>query len=116
MTEQAAVAEYTAIREQLERRLEQLEERTGRIQADLRRPGDPDWPESATQRENDEVLERLDEAGVAEMALVRAALTRLESGSYGRCHRCGGSIEHDRLRALPYADTCIDCAEAGGAA
>jgi RNA polymerase-binding transcription factor DksA len=108
------VADYTAIREQLERRLAQLEDRTGRIQADLRRPGDPDWPERATQRENDEVLERLDEAGVAEMALVRAALARLEAGSYGRCRSCGGSIEHDRLRALPYADTCIECAETGG--
>jgi RNA polymerase-binding transcription factor DksA len=111
----AAVAEHTAIREQLERRLAQLEERTGRIQAELRRPGDRDWPESATQRENDEVLERLDEAEVAEMALLRAALTRLESGSYGRCRRCEGPIQEGRLRALPYADTCIDCAEAGGA-
>ena len=106
--------EHTAIREQLERRLAQLEERTGRIQADLRRPGDRDWPERATQRENDEVLERLDEAEVAEIARVRAALSRLESGRYGRCRRCEAPIQQERLRALPYADTCIDCAEAEG--
>lgn len=107
------MADHEVIREQLLRRLAELEERTGRIQADLRRPGDRDWVERATQRENDEVLERLDEAETAELVQVRGALARIEAGSYGRCRDCGESIDRGRLSALPYAETCIDCAEAG---
>jgi len=107
------VTDRAAIRENLQRRLAELEKRMGRIQADLRRPGDRDWQERATQRENDEVLERLDETETAELAQVRSALGRIEAGSYGSCRDCGDPIDPDRLRALPYAETCIDCAEAG---
>lgn len=108
------MTEHDAIREKLQRRLAELEERMGRIRADLRRPGDRDSEERATERENDEVLERLDEAESAELEQVRGALARIEAGSYGRCRACGGSIDQARLRALPYAETCIDCAEEGG--
>ena len=104
------MAEGSALREQLERRLAALERRTRRIESDLGRPGDPDWTEQATQRENDEVLQGLGDAELQEMAQVRAALARLDDGSYGQCVRCGESIAPARLAVLPAADTCIDCA------
>jgi DnaK suppressor protein len=44
-----------------------------------------------------------------ELVLVDAALARLESGTYGRCHRCGETIPPDRLEALPWAAYDIDC-------
>jgi len=105
------MAEHVEIRERLERRLAVLADRTERIGNDLRRPGDRDWPERATQRQNDEVLEQLDDVEREEMTLIRAALSRLDAGSYGRCTRCGGSIPTLRLEVLPFADTCIDCAD-----
>jgi RNA polymerase-binding protein DksA len=43
---------------------------------------------------------------------VEAALQRLESGTYGKCERCGREIGVRRLEALPYATLCIDCQEA----
>ena len=34
------------------------------------------------------------------------------SGTYGVCTNCGAMISEDRLEALPWASTCIDCANA----
>jgi YteA family regulatory protein len=41
---------------------------------------------------------------------VEEAQRRLRAGSYGRCLRCGGRIEPERLTALPWAATCARCA------
>lgn len=37
---------------------------------------------------------------------VRAALTRLEKGEYGRCDVCGGRIDDERLEVRPDTDRC----------
>ncbi|MCU7731044.1 TraR/DksA C4-type zinc finger protein [Actinoplanes sp. KI2] len=37
------------------------------------------------------------------------ALTRLESGAYGICERCGLPIPADRLAIRPFARTCVTC-------
>ena len=42
---------------------------------------------------------------------VDRALARLDDGTYGRCHRCGGRIAAARLTALPAAETCVGCAD-----
>lgn len=100
----------TELRRQLEERLEQLTRRTQRVERDLRSPHDDDWAERAQQIENDEVLERLDDDGQAEIAEIRAALRRIDDGSFGTCSECGAQIEEARLRVLPYARSCIGCA------
>ncbi len=41
---------------------------------------------------------------------VTAALDRIERGTFGRCVTCGQPIGQERLRAVPYARLCIDCA------
>lgn len=43
---------------------------------------------------------------------IDAALARLDEGTYGVCERCGRPIAEERLEALPYATTCIECARA----
>jgi RNA polymerase-binding transcription factor DksA len=98
------------VRRELAQRLEALRRRTGKVQANLRRRRDEDWAERAAEAENDEVLERLDEGGRSEIDEIRAALARIDAGSYGTCVRCGEAIGEARLRALPYALTCIGCA------
>ncbi len=45
-----------------------------------------------------------------QLALVDAALVRLDAGTFGRCLRCGKPIAPERLEALPWAEHCIDCA------
>lgn len=45
------------------------------------------------------------------LAQVEEALMRIDAGTYGVCLRCGGPIDHARLRALPYAKLCIRCKE-----
>ena len=42
---------------------------------------------------------------------VRAALQRLDDGTYGFCKRCGKPIEARRLEALPYAEYDLECQE-----
>lgn len=97
----------------LEARRDELSERLARIHHDRQRVGDPlspDFSDQATQRENDEVLDRLDEATVIELEQTKHALDRLERGLYGHCARCGEAIETQRLNAVPEATTCIRCA------
>ena len=42
---------------------------------------------------------------------IEGALDRLESGTYGRCSDCGSGDTGRRLRAMPFADRCLDCQE-----
>ncbi len=98
------------IREQLESELQLLLSRVENIDERLRQPGEQDWEEQATQRENDEVLESLDKQAVQEIELIKKALRRIEDGKYGKCVYCGHAIAVERLQALPYAPDCIQCA------
>ncbi|OGY30103.1 MAG: hypothetical protein A3F35_03270 [Candidatus Woykebacteria bacterium RIFCSPHIGHO2_12_FULL_45_10] len=41
-----------------------------------------------------------------DLALVEAALKRLEEGKYGVCSLCGNKIEEARLEVLPTATLC----------
>ncbi len=43
---------------------------------------------------------------------VRAALARIEAGTYGTCERCSAEIPAARLEAVPTASLCIKCKEA----
>ena len=99
-----------AIREQLEAELRQRVSRAENIDNRLRQPGDQEWEEQAAQRENDEVLESLDNQTVKEIEQIKQALRRIEDGTYGKCVHCGRAIASDRLRALPFTANCIACA------
>ena len=39
---------------------------------------------------------------------IEKALSRMDEGTYGICERCGKPIEKARLKALPYANLCIE--------
>jgi RNA polymerase-binding transcription factor len=42
---------------------------------------------------------------------LRSALERIDSGSYGVCMQCEEEISPKRLKAIPWAEFCIDCQE-----
>ena len=48
-----------------------------------------------------------------ELAEIEAALEKIKSGAYGRCERCERPIAPLRLKVLPYASECIECARHG---
>ena len=42
---------------------------------------------------------------------LRSAIDRIEDGSYGICLHCEEEIASKRLKAIPWAELCIDCQE-----
>ena len=105
---------YSGIQQKLEERLSALQRRVDRIESDRRREGgalDPDFEEQVVERENDDVLDALDESGRSQLEELRAALQRMENGTYGVCSRCDQVIPLARLEAMPSATTCVGCAD-----
>lgn len=47
------------------------------------------------------------------LAEVKAAMKRMDDGSYGTCARCGDEISPERLDARPYASLCMSCKQKG---
>jgi RNA polymerase-binding transcription factor DksA len=43
---------------------------------------------------------------------IKAAVDRIDQGTFGRCGRCHKEIPKDRLQALPFTPYCIACAGA----
>jgi DnaK suppressor protein len=69
-------------------------------------PGETDHINAETERLLEVVLDDHARLAVDE---ITAALTRIESGTYGTCQRCRAPIGEDRLDALPRARYCIEC-------
>ena len=74
-----------------------------------------DSQERAQYIEGDEVLDALDDISRAEIAAIRAALERMDAGTWEDCAACGEPIGHRRLAALPTAAVCVECATAAEA-
>ena len=51
-----------------------------------------------------------DDASLAELAEIHAALERVERGSFGRCDKCYQGIELDVLESTPQVRYCEECA------
>ena len=71
---------------------------------------DPEFEEGAQVEHAQFTLSLLGEAQRRQVALIDAALARLEEGVYGTCLDCEMEIEPRRLRALPFALLCTACA------
>lgn len=104
------MADAGAFKEKLEARLKELDSRLHSIEDELDEPGDADVEERATERESDEVLEGLGNAGLQEMKLIKHALKRISDGTYGVCASCGEDISKERLELLPHTPMCRNCA------
>lgn len=98
---------------QLRDRKAYLESSLDRIESELDAEPSKDFEERASEREGDEVLEGLGAAELNELRQIRAALGRVEAGTYGECVNCGNPISEKRLAAVPHTPLCIDCASRG---
>jgi RNA polymerase-binding protein DksA len=93
---------------------EEYEKKIGAIDADVHHKNEPvekDFAEQATQRENDDVLNALNEDAKVIVSQINSALHRIDTEEYGVCMECGIDISKERLDAVPYATLCIECAE-----
>ena len=89
-----------------------MSQRIKAIDKDIRHEGmSADWTEQAVERENDEVLDSLGNASENELVMIKAALKRIDSGEYFICDKCGEDIPASRLELIPFAATCVSCAE-----
>ena len=71
---------------------------------------DPEGATIAFERSQVGALVRQAEQHLAE---VRAAIGRLDAGTYGTCETCGQPIATERLEARPVARSCVRCATPG---
>ena len=108
------MSEMAEISAELKRRRQEIEQRLVNLHAasmHIDTPLEADFAEQAVQRENDEVLAALEASAAEELRHIQRALARIEAGDYGRCSCCGVAIPIERLKALPFTDRCLDCAE-----
>ena len=96
-------------KERLIGRKTELSARLTRIERDLDTAKSSDDEDRAIESENDEVMEVLGEAGLAELRAIDAALNRISNNRFGVCMRCGKLIAEERLKAVPHAVFCMAC-------
>lgn len=98
----------------LEERLATLTSKLSEIDEDLKEHGtEADFEERATEIAGDEVLEGLGVQGLKEAQQIKAALQRIEDGTYGICVRCEEEIPEKRLELLPHTPLCASCMSGG---
>jgi DnaK suppressor protein len=102
----------TNVEARLRDRLALLEARLAHVTKDMSSNHSADSGEQAVERENDEVLEGIGQETQASMQHIRAALARIDAGTYGLCARCGDAINPARLEAVPEAVVCVSCSPA----
>jgi len=98
------------LRQSLEEKLVVLTAHGAKLESSLRRPGHSDWTEQAQERDGDMVREALGDHDRREIAMIEAALQRMDDGTYGTCVTCEEPIPERRLEALPYTIKCVGCA------
>lgn len=106
MADLQVLQQLRATRTELADRLARIHRDRTRVEGALPQ----DFSDQAQARENDDVLDRLEQATAADLAQCDRAIRHAEAGEYGVCEICGGGIAAARLQALPQATTCAGCA------
>jgi DnaK suppressor protein len=71
---------------------------------------DPEFEEGAQTEHEEYTLSRVGEVQRRQISMIDAALARMAAGDYGICADCETEIDPRRLKALPFAVMCTDCA------
>ena len=79
--------------------------------ADLRKgkQDSGDTADVAFDAGSEEIATQLAELEARELSQIERALARIKQGIYGLCEHCQEKIPVQRLNALPYSTTCIEC-------
>jgi RNA polymerase-binding transcription factor DksA len=110
-------AQLSGYRKKLQSLLERLSGEESRLRQEVRHPG---GDAAVEQQGSSEDLGRAltdDEVAISLLGNeedirreCNAALDRIDRGAFGQCEKCGKPISKQRLDALPYARSCIECA------
>jgi RNA polymerase-binding transcription factor DksA len=95
-------AELLGHKQRVERDLSLLESET-----------EPELVERGQDETLARLLRRLDEQERVEIEAIDRALGRISADAYGICDSCREPIDAARLRAIPWASTCLPCASVG---
>lgn len=105
------MTQLDSVRIQMEADLRELYNRSDRIDEHWKtNAAHKDWEELAVLRENDEVINGLDDRTREQISEIEAALERISQGTWGTCTECGEAISPARLEIMPTVATCIVCA------
>ena len=103
-----------ALRSDLLRRRRTILETARRAQEELEAlrgaERDPEFEEGAQSEHEQYTLSLLGEVQRRQVAMIDAALARIEAGEYGICVDCETEIDAKRLAAFPFALLCTECA------
>lgn len=102
---------HEALKAELEKRLADMQTRLASIKREVTQEHSGDSAEQAQERENDEVVDAIGNETRQSLHAIRVALDKIADGTYGECEACGREIAEGRLRAIPEATLCVDCAE-----
>lgn len=69
----------------------------------------PDWEDLSAEQRDAALLDVLGNMERRQLEAIRAALARIEAGTYGSCAGCGEPIDDGRLAAMPEVALCIGC-------
>jgi DnaK suppressor protein len=97
---------------ELDVRAAQLRDRIERVHLHrlLNAPLEDAYAESLSERANQPVLDELETSLAEQLQQVKRARQRIAEGWGDYCEHCGERIGSDRLKALPYATSCLLCA------
>ncbi|NIS61607.1 MAG: RNA polymerase-binding protein DksA [Proteobacteria bacterium] len=103
--------ELDFFRKLLTRRLEELLMEAERAKYQVKETDQPssDPMELASNEFDRDFLLRLRDRERKLMIKIKAALERIEDGTFGTCEECGDKISEKRLHARPMATLCIEC-------
>ena len=113
MADEISQQEIAEIREKLREHRAELVERMRRLDSNVHHRDEPlpaDFEEQAVELENQGVLQALDADTRTALRQIQRALERMDAGDYGICDTCGESIAPGRMKAIPWATQCIECA------
>lgn len=101
---------HEELQAELEQRLAELQKRLASIKKDVTQSHSGDSSEQAQERENDEVVDAIGNETAQSIRVIQSALERISDGSYGVCENCGQDVSEGRLKAIPEATRCVNCA------
>ena len=100
-----------AVRERLLRELDEVQARIAQLRQRLETKADYGPGKGDPAIYQWELNLALLEQAEGQAREVRAALARLEAGTYFTCRVCGQPIEEERLEVLPLSTQCMRCAQ-----
>jgi len=99
-------------REELQRQMDELLAGAGKTVSDMTGVPEENFPDPtdrALLESNRNFTLRIRDRERKLLGKIKAAMKRIDDGTFGTCEGCGGEIEEKRLIARPVTAMCIDC-------